>query len=447
MLNALNKQIPRQKVSHAVKLALLTLVTGLSSQQLQAAGFALNDHSATASGSALAGAAASQQDISFSFWNPALLTRARNKELYVSGAVIVPEMDVTVNSATAPSALGGAPLSGSAPDDVVDTTLVPSVYFAYPISDKTTAGVSFNAPFGLSGKYGEDWAGRYHSAETAVQDIAMSASLAHQLSDKLSFGVSAQLHYATVLLAAAIPDPAGGADGYGELEADDISYAYALGFLYQPAPGSRIGLGYRSEVDYTFEGDAKYANISPTSNALFGIDNAYIYDELTFPSVATLSAEQDVSDKLTLGATAMYTGWSSLKGINIAFAPGSDGVKQGNSKLTLDFTDQWFYSLGGSYRYSDKLTLRAGIAQDNSPTNDTYRAARAPDNDRQWFSFGGSYGLTGDSKITAAYTYVDIEEARVNRTGELPEDSGRGSLNADYESSAHVFSFAYNMSF
>ena len=129
-----------------------------------AAGFALNDHSAAASGNALGGAAASKTDISFSFWNPALFTNAKSTTVNVSGALVMPSMDVTVTGANSAdvngAAAGGtAPLGTKAGEDPVDSTLVPAFYFAKPLSDKTVAGVSLNVPLGLSGDYGKDWAG------------------------------------------------------------------------------------------------------------------------------------------------------------------------------------------------------------------------------------------------------------------------------------------------
>ena len=439
----------------------LAVVATLLSGQAMSAGFALNDHSATASGNALAGAAASRSDISFSFWNPALFTNAKSKELYVSGAYVMPDMDVTVNSASSPdynTMTGGQipvpaqNLGNKAPGNVVDDTFVPSIYFAYPLSDKTVVGASLNVPFGLSGEYGDEWAGRYHSAKTGVKDISLSASIAHQLNNSLSVGGSIQVHRGEVQLDSAIRNPLSpNDDGYGSLEADDIAYAFSFGAMYEPVKGTRLGLGYRSDVDFEFEGDAEYSkNIGVVAKGA-GIDNAAISDNLTFPSVLTLSAEHELNSKLTLGVTAMRTGWSSLDEMRIKFEKGEDGKSQNDTVLSFEFEDQWFYSVGANYQASDKLILRTGLAVDNSPATDEYRSARTPDGDRKWLSLGASYDFGRAGEITAAYTRVDIDDVSVIRDGSFPngstEDAPRGQLDADYESSANVFSFAYNVSF
>lgn len=429
---------------------LITLASGsMVALNVNAAGFALNDHSATASGNALAGAAAGSADISYSYWNPALFTNADKATVYISGAYLAPSMDVTVNSASKSSLVGGQDVTsdGKPKKDIVDSTVIPSIYLAVPFSENTIGGVSLNVPFGLSGEYGKDWAGRYHSSETAVKDLALSFSLAHKVSNWASVGGSIQIHDASVLLAAAIPSTSG-TDGYGELEGDDIATSYSIGVLLEPIDGTRLGIGYRSDIDYTFEGKAKYSNIDPAVASAKNIeDGVYLYDEITFPSVLTLSLEQDISQSLKFSATAMKTGWSSLDEMRIAFGEGDTPGTQADSVLTFKFEDQWFYSAGLTYEATEKLTLRTGYAKDNSPVKDEYRSARTPDGDRTWISVGATYDMTPDTSFTFAYTNVSIEDVTVNRDGTLDEDSVRGKLNADYKSSADVFSLAMNMAF
>lgn len=419
------------------------------------AGFALNDHSATASGKALGGVAASNEDISASFWNPALLTNAKSTTVYVSGAYVMPTMDVTLNSATDATPNNAHPLlngpedltADGATNDSVDSTLVPAFYFAKPINERTVAGVSLNVPFGLSGDYGQDWAGRFHATETAIQDIALSFSLAHRVNDWASVGASVQIHKAEVVLESAVgtSNATAGGEGIGRIEADDTSYGYSLGLALEPVKGTRIGLGYRSEVDFDFEGDVKYTGVSSTLATAGKLSNADVSDSITFPSVVTLSLEQDLTPKLVLGLTAIRTGWGVMEeGINIDF-----DSSQSNSRLKFGFDDQWMYSAGLTYAHSDKLTLRTGIAMDNSPVTDEYRSARTPDGDRKWISFGATYDFNEMTSATFAFTHVMIDDVSVDRdfTASGEEDAGRGTLDADYKSSANVISVAMNMAF
>jgi len=410
--------------------ASVVAVSVAAASSAYSAGFALNDHSATASGAALAGAAASTSDISFSFWNPALFTNADTTTFMASGAYVMPSMDVTLNSAADATPAGfGGPQDLSADgvtQDSVDDTLVPSLYFAKPLSDKTVAGISLNVPFGLSGDYGQEWAGRFHATETAIQDIALSFALAHRVSEKLSIGASVQLHQAEVVLESAAGISLGtDREGIGRIEADATGFGFSLGAMFEPVEGTRLGAGYRSEVEFDFEGDVKYTGNAATLAFLQSrnLVDANVTDSITFPSVLTLSAEHDLNDKVTIGFSAIRTGWSSMDGINIDFE--SD---QSNSVLTFGFEDQWMYSAGVNYVYSDKLTLRTGIAMDNSPVTDEYRSARTPDGDRKWISFGATYDFNDMTSASFAFTHVMIEDVTVNRDGSLSEDSSRGTL-------------------
>lgn len=410
------------------------------------AGFALNDHSATASGKALGGVAASNEDISASFWNPALFVNAKETTVYVSGAYVMPSMDVSNISATDPLSSALSISGSSTNNDSVDNTLVPAFYFAKPLSDKTVFGVSLNVPFGLSGDYGQDWKGRFHATETGIQDIALSFSLAHRVNDWVSAGASVQIHRAEVVLESAVGSTtAADREGVGRIEADDIGYGYALGVMLEPKKGTRIGLGYRSEVEFDFEGDVKYKGSAAALaflNSAANLENADVSDSITFPSVLSISLEQDLTPKLVLGLTAIRTGWGVMEeGINIDF-----DSNQSNSRLKFGFDDQWMYSAGLTYAYSDKLTLRTGLAMDNSPATDEYRSARTPDGDRKWVSVGATYDFNEMTSATFSFTHVMIEDVSVDRDG-TGEDASRGTYSADYESSANVVSVAMNMAF
>ncbi|MGO3408836.1 outer membrane protein transport protein [Marinomonas sp.] len=47
-----------------------------------------------------------------------------------------------------------------------------------------------------------------------------------------------------------------------------MGYGYSLGVLFKPVKGTRIGVGYRSKVDFDFEGDVKYENVAGVNSGL-----------------------------------------------------------------------------------------------------------------------------------------------------------------------------------
>jgi long-chain fatty acid transport protein len=430
-----------KKYTDITKLSLVSL--GLLSAQLNAAGFSLNEQSASASGNALAGAAASKEDISFSYWNPALFANTEKTTLYLSGSYIDPTMEVSNVSGT--SATGMTSTQES--EKSVDKATVPALYLAIPLNDSTVFGLSLNIPFGLSGDYDDDWAGRYHATKSEVQDIVLAFSLANRVNDWVSLGASVQLHKAKIGLGGMVSDFDGvSGDGSGDMEIEDsLSFGYALGIFIEPRTGTRLGAGYRSEVDFDFEGEIDYDNVSTNGETVYSLVDADASAQNTLPAMLTLSAEQDLNDKLTLSASAIHTGWSSLDKLDVDFDDSQSS--QSNSVLTFDFKDVWYYSIGLSYQYSDALLLKAGYGIDDSPSNATNLSPRAPDGDRQMISLGGTYDATKDTQVIFSYGHVNIDKASVNRDGSLDEDAGLGTFSADYKSSANIYSFAINTQF
>ena len=85
--------------------------------------------------------------------------------------------------------------------------------------------------------------------------------------------------------------------------------------------------------------------------------------------------------------------------------------------LEANWSDGWFFSLGGEYDYSEKLTLRSGIAYEISPVDSPEkRIVSIPDADRVWLSFGASYDYSASTTLDFAYTHVFVEDEKFERS-------------------------------
>lgn len=433
----------KTKLVAGISIATATLI----SQQISAAGFAVNEQSATASGTALAGNAASDTDISFSYWNPALFANATETTLYINGSYVSPSVEMKNQTAsnTASTAIGGSGFSSTqGSSDPSESAIVPAIYLAVPVNEKTVIGVSLNVPYAISSEYDSDWAGQYHATKTEIQDISLSLSAAYRVNDWVDVGASIQAHSTSMTLEAEVID--NDDDGYGSQELEDnLSFGWAVGVAMEPQPGTRIGIGYRSEVDVEQEGEVDFTNIGAVgSSAAVGLVDADITADNTLPSLLTLSLEQELTETLTLGLTAMRTGWSSVQELNIDYD--NSATSLGNSVVTLNYKDVWFYSAGLTYDYSEDLILRTGYAIDNSPSDPNNLSARAPGSDRQWITFGGTYNVSDSTQVMFSYIRLTSDSARVDKT-QSGEDSSRGSFSADYDISANIFALAVNTSF
>lgn len=125
-----------------------------------AAGFALIEQSASGMGNAYAGAAATAEDASTIFYNPAGMSELKGTQFAVGGHVIDLSAKFSNSGSTKPAAIVTNPLGGNG-GEAGTTAIVPNVYFVLPIGERFDFGIGVNAPFGLKTEYDDNWAGRF----------------------------------------------------------------------------------------------------------------------------------------------------------------------------------------------------------------------------------------------------------------------------------------------
>jgi long-chain fatty acid transport protein len=97
--------------------------------------------------------------------------------------------------------------------------------------------------------------------------------------------------------------------------------------------------------------------------------------------------------------------------------------------------------VGANYHLDDKLTLRGGLAYDETPVSDAFRTARIPDENRTWLAFGAQYRLSDKSMLDVGYAHLFIEDARINKK------EGVVTLSGTYESSVDILSAQWTLDF
>ena len=96
------------------------------------------------------------------------------------------------------------------------------------------------------------------------------------------------------------------------------------------------------------------------SVALTGGRNVEAVGTVNLPDLVTLSLRQDMTPTTRLLGTVEWTNWSRFKDIPLS-TPGGTLAVQAN------WSDGWFFSVGGEYDYSPLITLRSGVAYEISP--------------------------------------------------------------------------------
>lgn len=379
-----------------------------------AAGFALVEQNASGLGNAYAGQAAAATDASTIFFNPAGMTYLPDRQLVLAGHLIKPQAEFS-GTATPDN-------SGGQGGDAGDLALVPNGYFAFRLTPDVHLGVGLGAPFGLKTEYDPGWIGNRHAIKSELKTINLNPSIAWKASDSLSLGAGLSLQYAEATLTNTSPA------GLVTVKGDDHGWGFNLGALWQIDEATRIGLAYRSEVDYTLEGTVAFSGMP--------VLNGPVTADATMPDSASLSLFHKVNPRWDLLADLTWTGWSDFDELRIVRTSGGVvGVTPEN------WRDTWRYSIGANYHYDDRLTLRGGVAFDQRAASDAYRTARIPDEDRTWLAFGAQYRLSGRSRIDVGYAHLFVKDADLDKT------EGGVSLTGTYEASVDILAAQLTMDF
>ena len=425
-------------------------VPGLAS----AAGFALIEQSGSGMGNAYAGAAASAEDASTIFFNPAGMTLLPDRQFAVAGHAIKPSAKFTDGGSAPPLLITNVGGNGG---DAGDWALVPNAYFATKLTDKLSAGVGVSVPFGLTTEYDDGWAGRFQALKSEVMTIDINPSLAYKINDRFAVGggvsyrtIDAELSNA-VDFSAVVAAGSGGAilipnvEGKATVTGDDAAWGWNLGALINVATDTRVGIAYRSKIKYTLEGDVKFdrpvtgnAGANAIINA-FGADGDVTAD-VELPETISISLFHRLSDRWDLMADYTRTGWSSFEKLTV--------VRSNGAQLTEtieNWEDTSRYSIGANYRSSEKVKLRGGVAYDETPVPDQFRTPRIPDNDRLWVAFGVQWKTSDRAALDFGYAHLFIDDVPISQDG--GNAAANGNLVGTYEGSVDILSVQYTMSF
>jgi len=427
----------------------LSLVAGAA----HAGGFALREQSAYYQGMSFAGNGTTGASISSMFWNPATLVGA-GKGLTVEShsSFIMPESDI--NGTFTPGALttlNGATTSTAGSGDVGSDAWVPSSYAAYRFNDQLVFGLGINAPFGLSTKPEQNWAGQYYSRSSEVFSVNVNPAVAYQINDMFAVGLGVQAQYLQVRLKSAYPFSTSAQTT--EFKGEGYGVGVTAGLTFKPWESTEIGVGFRSAVANNLDGS--YINpggrffVSGVGLVSFSGNSAGIEATVVTPETVTLSASHRFNEKFKLAGTVEWTNWSRLKTVH----PQSDGGTAtsnptGLPNLEFNYEDGWFFSVGGEYAWNEQVTLRAGVGYELSPIDESIRSTRLPDNDRLWLSAGMTWAPAENLAFDVGYSHLIPADTEINISGDHQDyNSNIGTFSGDVDSQVNIFAASLRYKF
>ena len=415
------------------KLLTFTALGGiLLATDASASGFNLKEQSIAAMGNAFAGATAGAEDVTYSYFNPAGLTRHAGVNFAGGATWIAPRSKAKGAKGQTPV---GEDYSGYT-DNIVHPAAAPNMTISAQLNDNWYAAFAINSPFGMITTYDEDWAGRFHGTKSDVKTLTATPMLAYKANDKLSLGAGFQMQYVRAKLknSAALPvAPGVYMEDRTKLEGDAFDIGYSVGALYEFTDSTRVGIGYRSQIKHKLKGEIDFASYNPMDQDIGA--------RLTTPANLTIGAYHDLNNQWSVMAEFGRTYWSSFEELRIRGENGLDSVTEEKWK------DTTFYAVGASYKYNDKWKFRAGFAVDQSAVGEGYRTPRIPDADRLWYSGGIEYTWNEQTKFNLGYTYIRAEKSKVKLDGSHTGDNARGPLCAKYENDIHMLGLGMSYQF
>jgi long-chain fatty acid transport protein len=155
---------------------------------------------------------------------------------------------------------------------------VPSMYISHELLQRVWVGLGVDAPFGLRTDWDPGWVGRYQAVVSDLKSVNVNPSLAVRVLEGLSLGAGFDAQYTHVKLTnfldlgslcviqlgvppaacGAVGLPPQGADAFVKLVGDSWGFGWNVGAMWEPRPGTRVGLTYRSRIQHEIDGDADF---------------------------------------------------------------------------------------------------------------------------------------------------------------------------------------------
>ncbi len=385
-----------------------------------AGAFALKERSARAQGLSFAGVTAGAGGLSSMGFNPAAIgTIDPGGEIAGGLSLVAPKADGEVF-------VGGAPAGQSVDADVLAG--VANLYAGYRMApDDLFFGLSVTTPFGLRTKYEPDFIGGGDGLTSELLSFQISPVFGIEPLPGLTLAVQGNIFYADARLTSA----------FVGLDGDETTAGFAVGALWEITDGTTVGVAYDHGYDLELTGNAEGL---ATGGLVLPVAA-----RADLPATVSVGIVQAVTDDIRLMAEGQWQNWSVFDSIDITirspFGPVSSSDPQ-------NYEDAFFVAVGGEYDATEALTLRAGAAWDETPTQDSNLAAgflgrtvRVPDEDRIWLSIGASYDIGNDLTIDAGYSYLFAPDDAVVALRTVP------GATVEYDGGAHIVSVGGSLRF
>ncbi len=409
---------------------LTVLSTFLLSYLSFSGGFQLNDHSARSIGLGFS-TVANVNDASANYFNPACLGQNPNDfSISLGASYIMPSGTFT-----------GFTTLNEQNTSTLETWnfLIPNFYASWKSPIKgLNLGLGVFVPFGLGTRWPSDWAGRFSSVETYLQNIEINPNISFDfeiagmpMSIAAGYGyvisdVSIQRHLSTFT-----PEPV------LKLAGNSTGTTFNFGLNAEFVKGLKLGIAYRHNIKVDYEGDVTYENVSGLE-ALFQSSKGTT--SLNYPNDLKVGLSYKINEKTTVEAGINYVGWSSYDSLIINFdkGPGNPASTYRSASARL-YKDVIAYRIGLEHLCTDAITGRLGFTFDPMPVETSHVEPMLPEGNKLMGSIGMGYKFNNHFSCDAAY--MGIYALQTETVG------NPNGIDGIYNTWANVVSLSLNVNF
>jgi long-chain fatty acid transport protein len=395
--------------------------------EVSANGFYISHQGARAAGMANAFIARAS-DPSAIWYNPAGISQLKGFQIY-GGGNLIDTGARSYYSVYRDRTLAADPFS----------TILPNLYVSYRLTDNIGLGLSINSPF----NYEITWPQTsevehlvYVLSNLELRSLAVSSAAAVQLSKNFSLGIgisfysftlNGQYHYPydTDVLVTLLTN--------GEvMSTPDILFdlnrfgARTIGFFagvkWEMVPGLYCGATFRRGRPLTFDSGDVNAWEPEVSNPYASAWLAELFPDspeqnavVSFSLIDQFSAgiALDIGDSLELEVDLSLVFWSQMDTFDIDYVKNTSFRSFWSGYFDIEsptkFRDAVSLQLGGEYRLSPVLDLRAGAFKHGTPVTDSNLSPSFPFGQGSGFTLGIGIHVHKFT-IDAAYVYTFISE-------------------------------------
>lgn len=354
----------RPPINKFIKYISYTLVFLSFSQQSVASDFSLPFINGADLGNVYSGWAASANDASTAYANPAGLVRITQPQVVAAAVSVMGHTQFQGTSTTLVSSQTGVA-------NGVAGGFGPLLYFAAPISKNVVIGFGANSPFGLGTNYRTDSIVRYAATRTKIVDVDLGPSIGVKINEKLSLGLGFDAQRLTATLNSMYGPPFSVPDAELQNHLTGWGYGWHGGVLYQFMPTTRAGISYNSQTMFHTTGDSEvFGNTGEirTTNQKASI---------ILPSRTQLSIYHELTPRWALMGTVFYDHWSSLNQVTLKNTMTPFGTLT-SATIPLQYHDTFDYAIGTNFKATEKWMFKTGVQYFNTPSNNRDRSVPDP---------------------------------------------------------------------